>query len=135
MSEIKNPLEEANKQAREELSSLTDNETEDQQEELTEEQLALKEQAQRMYLSEIMEQLTQSDRFKRFFEINYDVQTFFDDKEKTFNVRLIELPPELAASRLHQMAAKHAEDNMPKVQTATLDEIAAISEEMKKDGR
>lgn len=110
-------------------------ETNDQQEELSEEELALREQAQRMYLSEIMQQLTESERFQRFFKINYDVQTFFDEKEKTFNVRLIELPPELATVRLQQMAAEHAEEHMPRVETATMAEIQRISKETKKNGR
>jgi len=64
------------------------------EDEITEE---MEEAAQRMYLSEVMRQLTNSDRFNRFFEINYQVQTYFDKEKRTFDVRLIELPPELAA--------------------------------------
>lgn len=114
---------------------LETNDTDDQQEELSEEELSHREEAQRMYLSEIMQQLTESDRFQRFFKINYDVQTFFDEKEKTFNIRLIELPPELATVRLQQMAAEHAEEHMPKIETATIAEIQRISQETKKNGK
>lgn len=110
-------------------------ETEDQQEELSEEDLALREQAQMIYLAEIMQQLTESERFQRFFKINYDVQTFLDKETKTYTVRLIELPPELATSRLQQMAAEHAEEHMPMVQTATIEEIKRLSEEEKENGR
>jgi len=94
-------------------------------EEISEEQ---QEAAQRMYLSEVMRQLTQSERFKRFFDINYQVQTYFDKEAQTFDIRLIELPPELASKRLHELATKHAEENMPTVQTATMADIAALND-------
>lgn len=95
------------------------------EEEVSEEQI---EAAQRMYLSEVMRQLTQSERFQRFFEINYQVQTYFDKAAQTFDIRLIELPPELASKRLQELAAKHAEENMPSVQTATMADIAALND-------
>ena len=89
------------------------------------------EAAQRMYLSEIMRQLSDSERFKRFFEINYDVQTFFDKEKHTFDIRLIELPPVLASERLKDLASKHAEEHLPQVQTATMADIAALNEAKK----
>lgn len=109
-------------------------ETNDPQEELTEEQMALKEQATKEYFAEIMEQLLQSERFVRFFRINYDVQTYIDEEAKTYNTRVIELPPVLASERLKQLAAEHAEENMPMVQTATMEEIKALAGE-KDNGR
>jgi len=90
------------------------------------------EAAQRMYLSEVMHQLTQSERFNRFFKINYEVQTYFDKEAQTFDIRLIELPPELASKRLQELAAKHAEENMPTVHTATMADIAALNDIEKK---
>lgn len=86
------------------------------------------EDAQRMYLSEIMRQLSTSERFQRFFEINYEVQTYFDKEEETYDIRLIELPPELASKRLQELATKHAEANMPAVQTASMADIAALND-------
>lgn len=109
-------------------------ETNDQQKELTEEELSLREEAMKEYFAAIMEQLLQSERFVRFFKINYDVQTFVDEKEKTYNTRVIELPPELAAQRLQQMASEHAEEHMPMVTPATMAEIESLSKE-KKNGR
>lgn len=94
-------------------------------EEITEEQ---QEAAQRMYLSEIMRQLSASERFQRFFNINYEVQTYFDKVAHTFDIRLIELPPELASKRLQELATKHAEEHMPTVQTATMADIAALND-------
>jgi hypothetical protein len=98
--------------------------------ELTADQM---EAAQRMYLSEIMRQLSDSERFQRFFEINYDVQTFFDKEKHTFDIRLIELPPVLASERLKELASKHAEEHLPQVQTASLADIAALNEVEKRD--
>ena len=103
--------------------------------EFSEEELAIKEETIKEYFAQIMEQLLQCERFQRFFKINFDVQTFVDHESGTYNTRLIELPPELAAVRLREMAASHAADNMPKVELATMDEIEKISKETKGNGR
>jgi len=95
------------------------------EEELDPEQV---EAAQRMYLSEVMRQLSNSERFKRFFEINYQVQTYFDKEKMTFDIRLIELPPELASKRLQELATKHVEAHTPMVETATMADIAALND-------
>lgn len=113
---------------------MSDEETEEVTEEVAKEEEELldpeqMEAAQRMYLSEVMRQLSTSERFKRFFEINYEVQTFFDKEKKTFDIRLIELPPELASKRLQELATKHVEEHMPSVvQTASMADIAAIND-------
>lgn len=86
------------------------------------------EAAQRMYLSEIMRQLSKSERFTRFFAINYDVQTYFDKENLTYDIRLIELPPELAARRLADLATKHVEAHTPLVQTASMADVAALND-------
>ena len=99
--------------------------TEEVEEELDPEQV---EAAQRMYLSEVMRQLSNSERFKRFFEINYEVQTYFDKEKHTFDIRLIELPPELASKRLHELATKHVEAHTPMVETATMADVAALND-------
>jgi hypothetical protein len=103
---------------------MSEEETTEQEEITTE----MEEAAQRMYLSEVMRQLTNSDRFNRFFEINFQVQTYFDKEKRTFDIRLIELPPELAAQRLRELASKHAEEHLPKVHTATMADIAALND-------
>lgn len=98
---------------------------EEVEEELDPEQV---EAAQRMYLSEVMRQLSTSERFKRFFEINYQVQTYFDKEKQTFDIRLIELPPELASKRLQELAVKHVEAHTPMVETASEADIAALND-------
>lgn len=87
------------------------------------------EYAHQVYLASIMEQLTQSERFMRFFKINYDVQTFVDDAEGTYNIRLIELAPEHANERLRELATEHAEEHMPRIETATMEEIQQIAKD------
>lgn len=87
------------------------------------------ESAQRMYLSEIMDQLCQSDRFKRFFEANYEVQTHLDEVNKCFNIVLIERPPELALKRLQEMLQKAGVDNTPVITLATSFELDLIKKD------
>ena len=96
----------------------------EEQEEVTLDQL---EEAQRIYLSEIMRQLTESERFNRFFKINYEVQSFFDKEQKTYNIRLIERPPELAAIHLQEMLAEHAKDNTSSIAAPSDAEIAMLN--------
>jgi hypothetical protein len=104
---------------------ITEEETTEEEAEITKE---MEEAAQRMYLSEIMRQLSNSERFKRFFAINYDVQTYFDKEAQTFDIRLIELPPELASRRLGDLATKHVEAHTPIVETATMADVAAMND-------
>jgi len=107
------------------IANATDEQLAGEKEELDPEQV---EAAQRMYLSEVMRQLSTSERFKRFFEINYQVQTYFDKEKQTFDIRLIELPPELASKRLHELATKHVEAHTPMVETATMADVAALND-------
>ena len=101
-------------------------------EELTPEELEKRKiQEHQAYLATILEQLTQSERFVRFFNVNYDVHTFFDEKEKTFTVRVVELPPNLAATRLQEMAASHAQEHIPMIQQASLGDIEKVTKEPK----
>jgi hypothetical protein len=96
------------------------------EEEPTQEQL---EEAHRYFLSEIMSQLTDSDRFNRFFKVNYEVQQHFDHATKVFNITLIERPPELAAIHLQEMLQEHAKDNTPAISMPTDAEIAALKKD------
>lgn len=82
------------------------------------------EEAQRLYLSEIMRQLTESDRFLRFFRCNYEVQQRVDEDTKTVEIVLIERPPELAAQVLQEMLAEHAKEH--RIETAGVDDLKQI---------
>jgi predicted nucleotide-binding protein (sugar kinase/HSP70/actin superfamily) len=90
------------------------------------------ERAQRVYLSEIMRQLTESERFKRFFKVNYEVQTHVSEEDGEFRVVLIERPPELAQQILSEMLVNHAKENMPAVTTASLADLSKIDKAFKK---
>lgn len=102
--------------------------TEVDNQEPTTEQL---EAAHRLYLSEIMEQLTQSDRFNRFMKINYDIQTYFNEEEKTFDIRVLERPPEMAAKALQDMLEEHAKEHEPAITLPTRAEIEALKKDFK----
>lgn len=107
-------------------------EQEVQEQELDEEQLEKLENAHRFFLSEVLDQLFKCERFVRFFKINYEVQQYIDKETKTINIRLIERTPEVAMQHLQKLAAEHAQENIPMIQTATMDEIEALAKEGKK---
>jgi hypothetical protein len=111
------------------MTGITIDEEETTKVELSEEQL---EAAQRMYLSEIMRQLTESERFNRFFKINYEVQTYFDKDNMTYDIRLIERTPEMAAQYLRDLTMEHAMEHTPSVVLPTPAEVAAIKKDLKK---
>lgn len=83
-----------------------------------------------MYLSEIMRQLTQSERFQRFFKVNYEVQTHVSEKDKEFSVVLIERPPELAAQLLQEMLQEHAKEHSSDVVGASEADLKHIEKIM-----
>jgi len=97
--------------------------------ELDEQQRAQLEEAHRFFLSEVMNQLLKCERFVRFFKINYEVQQYINKEEKTVDIRVIERPPEIAMQHLQNLAAEHAKEHTPTIQTATAEEIAAIAKE------
>jgi hypothetical protein len=101
--------------------------SEDKEEEPTMDQL---EAAHRLYLSEIMQQLTQSDLFNRFFKVNYEVQTHLDAETKTYTITLIERPPELAAVHLQQLVEEHPKENTPAIAVPTAAEIASLKKDI-----
>lgn len=63
----------------------------------------------------VFQQLLQSERFTRFFEINYDLHKLVNEEEKEVEFRLIELPPEEAEKRLMALMTEHAIDNKKSV--------------------
>src|SRR5690606_14343492 len=80
-----------------------DNETENEEVSFTESD---EEKAQRIYLSEILRQLLQSERFCRFFECNFEVSTTVNEETQEFQVTLMELDPSIAQSKLENLLAK-----------------------------
>ena len=100
----------------------------EEENELTEEQI---ERAYRYRLSEIMLQLSESERFQRFFKVNYEVQQHFDHENETVVIRLIERPPEIANVHLQELLQEHAKDNMPSISMPTDAEIAALKKDLK----
>jgi hypothetical protein len=104
-------------------------ETLEDEEGLSDEQL---EASHRVYLSEIMRQLTESDRFNRFFKVNYEVQVHLDKQNKSYDIRLIERPPELAAQVLKDLVVEHSKDHSPSVVLPTAADIAALKGDVNK---
>ena len=82
------------------------------------------ERAHRVYLSEILRQLTESERFQRFFKVNYEVQTHVNEETKEFRITLIERPPELAQQVLQEMLREHKKE--PAITIATAADLAAL---------
>ncbi len=72
-----------------------------------------------VFAAQVMRQLMQSERFRRFLSINYIIQQHVDDEAKTINIVVIENPPEIAQQLLAEMATKHAKDHMPSVMPAS----------------
>ncbi len=58
--------------------------------------------AARWYYSEIMRQLMDSERFCNWFQCNFDVHKMINEEEKTIDIRVIEVPPELVQSRMQE---------------------------------
>lgn len=107
--------------------------TDDKTKEPTEEEvMGQLEDAHRFFLSEVMNQLLQCDRFVRFFKVNYEVQQYINKEEKTVDIRVIERPPEIAMQHLETLAAEHVKELTPVVKTATAKEIAALAKGVKK---
>lgn len=84
------------------------------------------EKAQRIYLSEIMRQLLTRDRFKRFFEVNYEVTTRVDEETGSFEVLLMEHPPGIAQQRLQKMVQDHAKEHEPSIVQASMADLKAL---------
>lgn len=68
------------------------------------------EKAIRIYLSAIMEQLLERDRFKTFLECNYDVTTGVNEETQSLEITVMELDPSIAQQRLERKLEDHAKD-------------------------
>ena len=84
------------------------------------------EKAMRIYFSEIIRQLLQRERFRRFFDCNYQVSTDVDPETQSFRVTLMELDPALAQQKLQNMLLKHAHENEPSIKMANQLDMQAI---------
>lgn len=73
----------------------------------------------------VMEQLLHSQRFVRFFRINYDLHRLLDEDEKVERWQVIEVPPEIAAERQREML-KEAGKEAPSIVAPTPTEIAQV---------
>lgn len=71
------------------------------EEKLTPEQETMDE-AVRWYYSEIMRQLIESERFVNWFQMNFDVHRMINEEEKTIDIRVLEIPPELVQARMQE---------------------------------
>lgn len=67
--------------------------------------------ARMLYFANLMVQLTQSNRFRLFFEANYEVQKQMNEDEGTIDFMLVERPPELAAEVLQGMLSKASKED------------------------
>lgn len=100
-----------------------DNETENEEVSFTESD---EEKAQRIYLSEILRQLLQSERFCRFFECNFEVSTTVNEETQEFQVTLMELDPSIAQSKLENLLAKAKKEQSTKIVTATAEDARQL---------
>lgn len=62
--------------------------------------------AARWYYSEIMAQLLESDRFCKWFQVNFDVHKMINEDEKSIEVRVMEVHPALVQQRMEQQVAE-----------------------------
>lgn len=63
----------------------------------------------------IFGQLMESERFRTFFELNFEVRKVVDDEAKTIDYVVIERPPEVVAQDMMRMTQEE-EENAPKIQ-------------------
>lgn len=79
------------------------------------------------YVAEIAMQLTQSERFQRFFKVNYEVKLNKDDDANTVDIEIVERSPEAANAALQQMLMEHAAKNDSSVVPASMDDLRLIT--------
>lgn len=65
----------------------------------------------------VMEALLQSEKFKQFFALNYDVHRVIDDDAKEIRTQIIEVPPQEVAKRMQAAMEKEAKDKKPLIYT------------------
>lgn len=71
-------------------------------------------EAARWYYSEIMRQLMDSERFVNWFQCNFDVHKLIDEEEKSIEIRVLEVPPELVQDRMQQLVVEKMKEEQEK---------------------
>lgn len=73
----------------------------------------------------IFNQLMQSDRFKTFFKLNYDLVKVVDDDTKTITMHVLELPDAKVAERMraHMIEEKK---NAPMVEVVSANTLKSL---------
>jgi len=92
--------------------------------------------AARWYYSEIMKNLLQSERFCNWFQVNFEVHKLINDEEKSIEIRVLELPPELVQERMQeQLMVKmqaEAEEANSSIVVASPADLKALEKAAKK---
>jgi hypothetical protein len=93
-------------------------------------------EAARWYYSEIMRQLMDSERFCNWFQVNFDVHKMINEEEKSINIRVMEVPPELVQARMQdQLMEKMKEEVKSRVIVAQPGDVKALANQVKKRRR
>jgi len=90
-----------------------------------------KEEAARLYYSEIMRQLMDAPRFQDWFQCNYDVHQLIDYVAKTIDVRVMEVRAEVALERMGALLKARQQKDTPLVATATAADLKALTRRKK----
>jgi hypothetical protein len=94
------------------------------------------EAAAMLYFAEIMRQLSQSQRFTDWFQLNYDVRQVIDDEAKTIDLQVIEVPPDIVLQRLQaSMPSRQEASSIVTASTADLKQIDRQLNKKNKKGR
>lgn len=75
----------------------------------------------------IFNQLLQSDRFKTFFLCNFDLVKVVDDGEKTIDMHVVEVPPQLVPERMKKLIAE-AQKSAPMVEVVGADALRGLKQ-------
>lgn len=75
------------------------------------------------YHGEVFLQLLQSDRFKQFVELNYEIRRIIDDEEKTITIEVVEKPPEVV---MQSLGGKPKKAKKPSIKLATPDDLTKL---------
>jgi len=75
------------------------------------------------YHGEVFLQLLQSDRFKQFVELNYEIRRIIDDEEKTITIEVVEKPPEVV---IQSLGEKPKKAKKPGIKLATPDDLTKL---------
>jgi hypothetical protein len=91
------------------------------------------EAATMVYFAEIMRQLSQSQRFTDWFQLNFDVRQIIDEEEKTIDLQVIEVPPEIVLQRLQATMPQPQADST--IVTASAADLKQIDRQLNKKNK